>query len=264
MELTQAGIMTEHTHTPMEIDNYIATSQILDQWVGSEWPSSYFIPLIHKNLLAGIESYKQKGIMTRNPGEVRKEDIRVTGEPENFYVRGTDAESILRMYFDDLDLILRNQPENAQGNLGEVVHNAAWAYYAFERIHPYLDGNGRTGRLILNRILKGSGLDEIVFLDTWLSQERKIHLDSMNMVDREGNLLPLELYLLNSLSTNHNNQYLKEELNTLMSQKEQEFLKPNSSTNLGNIWLPFSKIDIYDPSSKDTRQSNKPKSFIAA
>ncbi len=41
-------------HSATEIDNYIATTELLNGWVNSDWPSSYFVPPIHKQLLLGI------------------------------------------------------------------------------------------------------------------------------------------------------------------------------------------------------------------
>lgn len=47
----------------------------------------------------------------------------------------------------------------------DVIEKAAKAHIQFERIHPYHDGNGRTGRLMLNQMLLNNGLLPVIFSD---------------------------------------------------------------------------------------------------
>lgn len=48
------------------------------------------------------------------------------------------------------------------GGVGDVIAQIAERHIRFERIHPFLDGNGRTGRMILNQQLINAGLLPIV------------------------------------------------------------------------------------------------------
>jgi len=60
-----------------------------------------------------------------------------------------------------------------------AVIKAGIAHFTFEKIHPFLDGNGRVGRLMSTCILKNSGYDfrGIVALEEYLSDHREEYYD---------------------------------------------------------------------------------------
>ena len=66
---------------------------------------------------------------------------------------------------------------NQSTNLGSV--KAAILHFAFEKIHPFLDGNGRVGRLLSTFILKqsGFGFRGLVSFEEYLENHRSIYYD---------------------------------------------------------------------------------------
>jgi Fic family protein len=51
---------------------------------------------------------------------------------------------------------------------------------AFERIHPFIDSNGRTGRLALNLVLVRLGFPPAIILQ----RQRDVYLDALGRADR--------------------------------------------------------------------------------
>jgi len=69
----------------------------------------------------------------------------------------------------------------------------------FERVHPFIDGNGRTGRLVLNLILVRLGLPPIIVLKT----QRTAYLDALQKSD-DGDHGPLGEILARAMYDNLN------------------------------------------------------------
>jgi len=70
--------------------------------------------------------------------------------------------------------------------LAAVVHNQ------FENIHPFADGNGRVGRILLNNILLKNGLPP---LNIDLKNQREYY-ETLQVYEKEGNIRPsIELIL---------------------------------------------------------------------
>jgi Fic family protein len=65
---------------------------------------------------------------------------------------------------------------------------AALAHVQFETIHPFLDGNGRMGRLLISFILYHEGMlkKPMLYLSLYLKEHRSEYYELLNMVRQEG------------------------------------------------------------------------------
>ena len=62
-----------------------------------------------------------------------------------------------------------------------AVIKACIAHYVFEKIHPFIDGNGRVGRLILQMVMhkKGYGMKGLLSVEEYLNEHRLGYYQSL-------------------------------------------------------------------------------------
>jgi Fic family protein len=71
--------------------------------------------------------------------------------------------------------------EIANASEENLVRKVAVVHDMFEQIHPFPDGNGRVGRIIMNFMLVGHGLPNIAIKGS--EKNKKIYIDSLEDAD---------------------------------------------------------------------------------
>lgn len=64
----------------------------------------------------------------------------------------------------------------------------ALTHYQFETIHPFSDGNGRIGRVLISRSLVKEGLLEhpVVYMSAYINQHKRMYADLLLRISQEG------------------------------------------------------------------------------
>ncbi len=77
---------------------------------------------------------------------------------------------------------------HAEGDGLSVLVRAGLAHVQFETIHPFLDGNGRVGRLLITFLLCQAGLlrEPLLYLSLYLKENRATYYALLDEVRREG------------------------------------------------------------------------------
>lgn len=88
---------------------------------------------------------------------------------------------------DDLESLLQYQPDGVMEV--SILMCAAIAHAQFEAIHPFLDGNGRTGRLLLPLMLQAAG-EPPIHLATFLKVRQQAYYDALLAVQTQLNWTP--------------------------------------------------------------------------
>jgi len=77
---------------------------------------------------------------------------------------------------------------HAEGDGLPVLLRAGLAHVQFETIHPFLDGNGRIGRLLITFLLCHAGVlrEPLLYLSLYLKQNRPTYYELLDRVRRDG------------------------------------------------------------------------------
>ena len=93
----------------------------------------------------------------------------------------------------DLEIFLNNDEINVP-----ALVRIAIAHYQFETIHPFLDGNGRIGRLMITLYLVSEGiLDKpLLYLSLYFEKNKDLYYDNLSRVRTHNDMLQWIKYFL--------------------------------------------------------------------
>ena len=122
----------------------------------------------------------------------------------------------------------------------EIPHllRVAMAHYQFETIHPFLDGNGRTGRLLIvlymmqNELL----LQPTLYLSDYLEKKRREYFDCLSGVRSTGGMKQWLVFFLGAvIETCKTGCGTFEKILTLRNQIDEEIRKAGPRASNVNI-----------------------------
>lgn len=186
-----------------EVNNYINAINYAIGELKTLPISSRLIRSTHKLLLDSVRG------QYKNPGEFRHSQNWIGGNSP------ADAKYIppLHILIDDLMSDLEKFLNNDEINTPALIRIAI-AHYQFESIHPFLDGNGRIGRLLITLFfVKENILDmPILYLSSYFERNKSLYYDNLDNIRTNNNLLQWIKYFLVGVE-----QTAKEAVETLQS-----------------------------------------------
>ena len=129
-----------------------------------------FIRELHKHLMD-----KARSTHFSDPGEFRKSQNWIGGtRPDNARFIPPPVEE-MKVSLSDLEKFMHSKDDNL------TLVKAALIHAQFETIHPFLDGNGRTGRMIITFYLWKEGYLEkpVLFLSSYFKKHQKIYYEKL-------------------------------------------------------------------------------------
>jgi len=176
----EAGLAIGNADDVEEVTNYLRAFQ----WVQSQLRSSQGLPIsvrllshAHRLLLDGVRG------AGKQPGEIRRSQNWIGGtRPGNAMFVPPPAEQV-----GSLLAHLERFIHTEASDLPALVR-VALVHAQFETIHPYLDGNGRIGRLLIAALLEHWQLlpEPLMYLSGYLKQHQSEYYRRLSAIRTEG------------------------------------------------------------------------------
>lgn len=168
-----------------EVFNYVRALEYGLQRLDTLPVSRRLLRELHERLLQGVRGHEQR------PGEFRTiqnwiSATGATGIAEARFVPPPVAE--MEQALDDLEqYINRDETINRDEAIPPLIR-IALIHYQFEAIHPFRDGNGRIGRLLITLLLLHWKLlpEPLLYLSVFFEQHRSEYYDRLLAVSQQG------------------------------------------------------------------------------
>jgi Fic family protein len=162
------------------VQNYIAA---LNSAIGrlENLPfSTRLIKETHKILFQGVRGEHKL------PGEFRSSQNWIGGATISDAIFIPPVHSRISELMGDLE----NFAHNSEIHFPDLL-KIALIHYQFETIHPFLDGNGRVGRLMITLYLVEKGIlkKPILYLSDFFERNRTLYYDNLNRVRQKSDIL---------------------------------------------------------------------------
>lgn len=162
-----------------EVQNYIKAMEWAIEHLDKLPFSSRLIRETHRVLLQGVRGEKKQ------PGAFRISQNWIGGATINDAVFIPPVHSTVPELMSDIEKFIHNE----ELHIPELL-KIGLAHYQFETIHPFLDGNGRVGRLIIPLYLVSKGILQkpVLYLSDFFERNRQLYYDNLTIVREKNDL----------------------------------------------------------------------------
>ncbi|HEY9023618.1 MAG TPA: Fic family protein [Burkholderiaceae bacterium] len=176
----EAGLAIDNADDVEEVSNYLRAFRL----VRANLHAPHGLPLsvrllcdAHRLLLAGARG------AGKQPGEVRRSQNWIGGTRPGKAVFVPPPPERVPVLLSDLERFIHK----SETKLPPLVR-VALVHAQFETIHPFLDGNGRIGRLLIAALLEQWGLlpEPLMYLSGYLKQHQREYYRLLSGVRTEG------------------------------------------------------------------------------
>jgi Fic family protein len=225
----QENIESEKKDDWLEVHNYV---EAMNQSIKSldKLPlSNRLLKQAHRTLMQGVRGNR------KTPGEFRKSQNWIGGASLRDAVFIPPHQDSVDDLMNDLEKFLHNE------NLAiPQLIKIGIAHYQFETIHPFLDGNGRIGRLLITLYLVSNDLlsKPTLYLSDFFEKHRSLYYDNLTRVRTHNDLVQwLKFFLEGVRVTSENSIQTFKNIIKLRSEVEIKIAKLGKKQEMAREFL---------------------------
>lgn len=191
----EAGLAVTNTDDVEEVSNYLRAFRLVQGQMRSPEGLPISVRLLcdaHQLLLDGARG------AGKQPGEIRRSQNWIGGtRPGNAVFVPPPPESVATL-LSDLEHFIHSDAHK----LPPLVI-VALVHAQFETIHPFLDGNGRIGRLLIAALLESWGMlnEPLMYLSGYLKQHQAEYYRRLSAIRTEGDWETWISFFLEGIAT---------------------------------------------------------------